>query len=97
VPVEGLGTPAGTVLVGKKDVDRSRAPHPQDAGRHDAAGGHPRARPGSTRSSTTSIASPRTTRTRSASPKGLARSGCTVDPVQTNMVFATVPKEQAAR
>ena len=93
---KGLGAPAGTVLVGSARRDRARAPHPQDAGRHDAPGRASSPRRGSTRSSTTSIASPRTTPTPSGSRRGSPPLGLKVDPVQTNMVFATIPAESVA-
>ena len=90
---KGLGAPVGSVIAGAARRRRARAPLPQDARRRHAPGRHPRARPRSTRSSTTARASPTITPTRAASPPASRASrGVRVDAdkVETNIVIFEV-------
>jgi threonine aldolase len=93
---KGLGTPAGTVLVGKKDViDRARRIRKMLGGTMRQVGIPRRGRPLRARAQRRS---PRrgTTRTPSGWPRASPR-WAQVDPVQTNMVFVHVPKDRPRR
>jgi threonine aldolase len=92
---KGLGTPAGTVLVGREDViDRARRVRKmlggtmRQVGILAAAGLHALAH------NVERLAEDHANAERLA--KGLAGLGLKVDPVQTNMVFVSIPKESAA-
>jgi threonine aldolase len=92
---KGLGTPAGTVLVGRKDViDRARRIRKMLGGTMRQVGILGAAGLYALEHNVDRLAEDHANAERLA--KGLASLGLKVDPVQTNMVFATVPKESAA-
>ena len=92
---KGLGTPAGTVLVGRKDViDRARRIRKMLGGTMRQVGILAAAGLYALDHNVDRLAEDHANAERLA--KGLVALGLKVDPVQTNMVFATVPKESAA-
>jgi threonine aldolase len=92
---KGLGTPAGTVLVGRKDViDRARRIRKMLGGTMRQVGILGAAGLYALEHNVDRLAEDHANAERLA--KGLAAMGLKVDPVQTNMVFAAVPKESAA-
>ena len=92
---KGLGTPAGTVLVGKKDViDRARRIRKMLGGTMRQVGILGAAGLYALEHNVDRLAEDHANAERLA--KGLAALGLPVDPVQTNMVFVTLPKETAA-
>jgi threonine aldolase len=92
---KGLGTPAGTVLVGKRDViDRARRIRKMLGGTMRQVGILAAAGLHALENNVDRLAEDHANAERLA--KGLVALGLKVDPVQTNMVFATVPKESAA-
>jgi len=92
---KGLGTPAGTVLVGKKDViDRARRIRKMLGGTMRQVGILGAAGLYALEHNVDRLAEDHANAERLA--KGLAAMGLKVDPVQTNMVFAAVPKESAS-
>src|SRR5258706_7353810 len=91
---KGLGTPAGTGLVGKKDViDRARRIRKMLGGTMRQVGILAAAGLHALENNVERLAEDHANAERLG--KGLAALGLKVDPVQTNMVFATVPKESA--
>jgi threonine aldolase len=91
---KGLGTPAGTVLVGKKEVvDRARRIRKMLGGTMRQVGILGAAGLYALEHNVDRLAQDHANAERLA--KGLAALGLPVDPVQTNMVFVEVPKEQA--
>jgi len=92
---KGLGTPAGTVLVGKKDViDRARRIRKMLGGTMRQVGILAAAGLYAIEHNVDRLAEDHANAERLG--KGLAALGLEVDPVQTNMVFVTVPRESAA-
>jgi threonine aldolase len=92
---KGLGTPAGTVLVGRKDViERARRIRKMLGGTMRQVGILAAAGLYALEHNVERLAEDHANAERLA--KGLAGLGLKVDPVQTNMVFATVPKESVA-
>jgi threonine aldolase len=92
---KGLGTPAGTVLVGRKDViDRARRIRKMLGGTMRQVGILAAAGLYALEHNVDRLAEDHVNAERLA--KGLVGLGLKVDPVQTNMVFTTVPKESAA-
>jgi threonine aldolase len=92
---KGLGTPAGTVLVGRKDViDRARRIRKMLGGTMRQVGILAAAGLYALEHNVDRLAEDHANAERLA--KGLLGLGLKVDPVQTNMVFTTVPKESAA-
>jgi threonine aldolase len=92
---KGLGTPAGTVLVGRKDViDRARRIRKMLGGTMRQVGILAAAGLYALEHNVDRLAEDHVNAERLA--KGLIGLGLKVDPVQTNMVFTTVPKESAA-
>ncbi len=92
---KGLGTPAGTVLVGKKDViDRARRIRKMLGGTMRQVGILAAAGLYALEHNVDRLAEDHANAERLG--KGLAALGLKVDPVQTNMVFVAVPKESAA-
>ena len=92
---KGLGTPAGTVLVGKKDViDRARRIRKMLGGTMRQVGILAAAGLYALDHNVERLAEDHANAERLG--KGLANLGLKVEPVQTNMVFVTVPKESAA-
>ena len=92
---KGLGTPAGTVLVGKKDViERARRIRKMLGGTMRQVGILGAAGLYALEHNVERLAEDHENAQRLA--KGLAALGLPVDAVQTNMVFVQVPKEQAA-
>jgi len=92
---KGLGTPAGTVLVGRKDViDRARRIRKMLGGTMRQVGILAAAGLYALEHNVDRLAEDHANAERLA--KGLAALGLPVDPVQTNMVFVQLPKEQAA-
>jgi threonine aldolase len=92
---KGLGTPAGTVLVGKKDViDRARRIRKMLGGTMRQVGILGAAGLYALEHNVERLAEDHANAERLA--RGLAALGLKVDPVHTNMVFVTVAKEQAA-
>jgi threonine aldolase len=92
---KGLGTPAGTVLVGRKDViDRARRIRKMLGGTMRQVGILAAAGLYALEHNVDRLAEDHENAQRLAS--GLAALGLPVDAVQTNMVFVQVPKEQAA-
>ncbi len=92
---KGLGTPAGTVLVGHKGlIDKARRIRKmlgggmRQVGILAAAGLH------AIEHNVERLAEDHANAERLA--KGLAGAGCEVEPVQTNMVFVKVPKDRCA-
>ncbi len=89
---KGLGTPAGTVLVGRKDlIDRARRVRKMLGGTMRQVGILAAAGLYALEHNVDRLAEDHANAERLA--KGLAGLGLKVDPVQTNMVFAAVPKE----
>jgi len=92
---KGLGTPAGTVLVGRKDlIDRARRIRKMLGGTMRQVGILAAAGLYALEHNVERLAEDHANAERLA--KGLAAMGLKVDPVQTNMVFAAVPKESVA-
>ena len=92
---KGLGTPAGTVLVGRKDlIDRARRIRKMLGGTMRQVGILAAAGLYALEHNVDRLAEDHVNAERLA--KGLIGLGLKVDPVQTNMVFTTVPKESAA-
>jgi len=92
---KGLGTPAGTVLVGRKDlIDRARRIRKMLGGTMRQVGILAAAGLYALEHNVDRLAEDHVNAERLA--KGLLGLGLKVDPVQTNMVFTNVPKESAA-
>jgi len=92
---KGLGTPAGTVLVGRKDlIVRARRIRKMLGGTMRQVGILAAAGLYALEHNVERLAEDHANAERLA--KGLAKLGLAVEPVQTNMVFVTVPKESAA-
>jgi threonine aldolase len=92
---KGLGTPAGTVLVGRKDlIDRARRLRKMLGGTMRQVGILAAAGIHALEHNVERLAEDHANAERLA--KGLAGLGLKVDPVQTNMVFAAIPKESVA-
>jgi threonine aldolase len=92
---KGLGTPAGTVLVGKRDViDRARRVRKLLGGTMRQVGILAAAGLYALEHNVDRLAEDHANAERLA--KGLAALGLKVEPVQTNMVFVAVPAESAA-
>jgi threonine aldolase len=92
---KGLGTPAGTVLVGRGDViDRARRVRKMLGGTMRQVGILAAAGLYALERNVDRLAEDHANAERLA--KGLAALGLKVDPVQTNMVFVTLPKDTAA-
>jgi threonine aldolase len=92
---KGLGTPAGTVLVGRKDViDRARRIRKMLGGTMRQVGILAAAGLYALEHNVDRLAEDHANAERLA--EGLAALGLPVDPVQTNMVFVQLPKDQAA-
>jgi threonine aldolase len=92
---KGLGTPAGTVLVGRKElIDRARRVRKMLGGTMRQVGILAAAGLYALEHNVDRLAEDHANAERLA--KGLAALGIKVDPVQTNMVFAAVPKESVA-
>ncbi|HSS28230.1 MAG TPA: low-specificity L-threonine aldolase [Usitatibacter sp.] len=92
---KGLGTPAGTVLVGRKDlIDRARRVRKMLGGTMRQVGILAAAGLYALEHNVDRLADDHANAERLA--KGLAALGLKVDPVQTNMVFAYVPRESVA-
>jgi threonine aldolase len=92
---KGLGTPAGTVLVGRKDViERARRIRKMLGGTMRQVGILAAAGLYALDHNVDRLSQDHANAERLA--RGLAALGLPVDPVQTNMVFVQVPKEQAA-
>ena len=92
---KGLGTPAGTVLVGRKDViGRARRIRKMLGGTMRQVGILAAAGLYALEHNVDRLAEDHVNAERLA--KGLLGLGLKVDPVQTNMVFTNVPKESAA-
>jgi threonine aldolase len=91
---KGLGTPAGTVLVGRKDViTRARRVRKMLGGTMRQVGILGAAGLYALEHNVLRLAEDHANAERLA--KGLAKLGLAVDQVQTNMVFVTVPRESA--
>jgi threonine aldolase len=89
---KGLGTPAGTVMVGRKDlIDRARRVRKMLGGTMRQVGILGAAGIYALEHNVDRIAEDHANAGRLA--KGLAALGLKVDPVQTNMVFVSIPKE----
>ncbi len=89
---KGLGTPAGTVLVGRSEViDRARRIRKMLGGTMRQVGILAAAGIYALEHNVERLAEDHANAQRLA--KGLAALGLAVDPVQTNMVFATIPRE----
>jgi threonine aldolase len=92
---KGLGTPAGTVLVGHRElIERARRVRKMLGGTMRQVGILAAAGLYALEHNVERLAEDHANAERLA--KGLARLGLAVDPVQTNMVFVAVPKESAA-
>jgi threonine aldolase len=92
---KGLGTPAGTVLVGRGDlIERARRVRKLLGGTMRQVGILAAAGIYALEHNVERLAEDHANAERLA--KGLAGLGLKVDPVQTNMVFVTVPRERAA-
>src|SRR6476659_6687857 len=92
---KGLGTPAGTVLVGRKDViDRARRIRKMLGGTMRQVGILAAAGLYALEHNVDRLAEDHANAERLA--QALAALGLKVDPVQTNMVFVQLPKDQAA-
>ena len=92
---KGLGTPAGTLLVGRKDlIERARRIRKMLGGTMRQVGILAAAGIYALEHNVDRLAEDHANAERLA--KGLAAVGLKVDPVQTNMVFATVPREFVA-
>ena len=91
---KGLGTPAGTVLVGRRDViERARRVRKMLGGTMRQVGILAAAGLHALEHNVQRLAEDHANAERLA--KGLAALGLAVDPVQTNMVFVQVPKDRA--
>jgi threonine aldolase len=91
---KGLGTPAGTVLVGRREViDRARRVRKMLGGTMRQVGILAAAGLHALEHNVDRLAEDHANAERLA--RGLAALGLKVDPVQTNMVFVAVPKESA--
>ena len=89
---KGLGTPAGTVLVGRREVvDRARRARKMLGGAMRQAGVLAAAGIYALENNVERLSEDHANAERLA--KGLAAAGLKVDPVQTNMVFVTLPPE----
>src|SRR5512132_1799378 len=89
---KGLGTPAGTVLVGRKDlIERARRIRKMLGGTMRQVGILAAAGIYALEHNVERLAEDHANAERLA--KGLATAGLKVDPVQTNMVFATIPAD----
>jgi threonine aldolase len=89
---KGLGTPAGTVLVGRKDViDRARRIRKMLGGTMRQVGILAAAGIYALEHNVERLADDHANAERLA--QGLAALGLKVDPVQTNMVFAAIPRD----
>jgi len=92
---KGLGTPAGTVLVGRKDlIERARRVRKMLGGTMRQVGILAAAGLYALEHNVDRLADDHANAERLA--KGLAGLGLKVDPVQSNMVFAAIPKESVA-
>jgi threonine aldolase len=92
---KGLGTPAGTVLVGRSDlIDRARRVRKMLGGTMRQVGVLAAAGLYALEHNVDRLADDHANAAHLA--KGLAEAGLKVDPVQTNMVFATVPADSVA-
>jgi threonine aldolase len=92
---KGLGTPAGTVLVGQRDlIERARRVRKMLGGTMRQVGILAAAGLHALEHNVARLAEDHANAERLA--KGLADLGLKVDPVQTNMVFVQVPQESAA-
>jgi threonine aldolase len=92
---KGLGTPAGTVLVGRKDViDRARRIRKMLGGTMRQVGILAAAGIYALEHNVERLADDHANAERLA--QGLAALGLKVDPVQTNMVFAAIPADSVA-
>ncbi|HEY2630312.1 MAG TPA: low-specificity L-threonine aldolase [Usitatibacter sp.] len=92
---KGLGTPAGTVLVGRKDlIDRARRIRKMLGGTMRQVGVLAAAGLYALDHNVDRLAEDHANAERLG--KGLAALGLKVDPVQTNMVFAAIPPESVA-
>ncbi len=92
---KGLGTPAGTVLVGRRDVvDRARRVRKMLGGTMRQVGIIAAAGIHALEHNVERLADDHANAQLLA--KGLAAAGLKVDPVQTNMVFATIPADSVA-
>ena len=92
---KGLGTPAGTVLVGKRDViDRARRVRKMLGGTMRQVGILAAAGLYALEHNVDRLAQDHANAERLAA--GLAKLGLKVEPVQTNMVFVTLPKDSGA-
>lgn len=92
---KGLGTPAGTVLVGRRDVvDRARRVRKMLGGTMRQVGILAAAGIHALEHNVERLAEDHANAQLLA--KGLAAAGLKVDPVQTNMVFATIPPDSVA-
>jgi threonine aldolase len=92
---KGLGTPAGTVLVGRRDVvDRARRIRKMLGGTMRQVGVLAAAGLYALEHNVERLAEDHANATLLA--RGLAEAGLKVDPVQTNMVFAALPAESVA-
>lgn len=92
---KGLGTPAGTVLVGRRDViDRARRARKMLGGTMRQVGILAAAGLHALEHNVDRLAEDHANAERLA--QGLAGLGLEVEPVQTNMVFVTLPKDTAA-
>ena len=91
---KGLGTPAGTVLVGRRDaIERARRVRKMLGGTMRQVGILAAAGLYALEHNVERLAEDHANAERLA--RGLAALGLTVDPVQTNMVFVQVPKDRA--
>jgi threonine aldolase len=92
---KGLGTPAGTVLVGRQDlIDRARRIRKMLGGTMRQVGILAAAGIHALEHNVDRLAEDHANAERLA--KGLAALGLKVDPVQTNMVFVAIPKDSVA-
>jgi threonine aldolase len=92
---KGLGTPAGTVLVGRKDlIDRARRIRKMLGGTMRQVGVIAAAGLYALEHNVDRLAEDHANAERLG--KGLAALGLKVDPVQTNMVFVAIPQESVA-
>jgi threonine aldolase len=92
---KGLGTPAGTVLIGRRDlIERARRIRKMLGGAMRQVGVLGAAGLYALEHNVDRLAEDHANAERLA--RGLAGLGLKVDPVQTNMVFAAVPKESVA-
>jgi threonine aldolase len=92
---KGLGTPAGTVLVGRQDlIDRARRIRKMLGGTMRQVGILAAAGIHALEHNVERLAEDHANAERLA--RGLAALGLKVDPVQTNMVFVAIPKESVA-